>query len=117
MIFEGLYRPYAEEREIFGRRWCGPEMYEHTRPVLVAVYEKDPHDGDGQRVEVWASAFPARFYEARVQAETNGVGKGRPAYTISTGSGLKMARLIAALAEAVTQGMIGFKELAEEEGP
>ena len=56
--------------------------------------------------------MPARFYRLRALADVNSVGEPRPAFTLSTGSGDEMGRLMLALARAIANGMVG---LAREE--
>lgn len=102
-----LYAPDARDRSIFGERYDPPGEFRHGEAHRVAAYPKDPEDGDGQPVEVYETRLPARFYELRALPSTNSVGEPKPGWTLSTGSGDEMGELVAALAVAVTQGMVG----------
>jgi hypothetical protein len=94
-----------QEREAFGEHFCGPERLPHGEEVLVAKYPKTPPDGDGQSVEVYCLAMPARFYVLRVAPEPNGFGKAQQGCTVSTGSSMReLAHLMAA---AFSTGMLG----------
>ena len=72
-LFGTLDRPYEDELRAFGSNWCGPESYEIHKETLVARYESDICS-DGQTVEVYCVAMPARFYIIRALAGANSVG-------------------------------------------
>lgn len=65
--FSFLNAPYADEIAAFGPHWCGPKEYEHGEDALVALYTSSD-DSDGQSVEVYCCAMPARFYTLKVLA-------------------------------------------------
>jgi hypothetical protein len=106
-MLDPLYSPYPEEVETFGAHWIGPAKYSHSEPVLIATYAKNPKDGDGQTVEIYCEAHPARFYCAKVLPGANSIGAIKRGCEIRTGSGMDSARLIADIAEAISTGMLG----------
>lgn len=104
-MIESLYKPYDNEISAFGSHWCGPEAYESWKEALVAEYVSGDDD-DGQSVNVYCAAAPARFYRLEVLPGVNSVGKQQAGYEVATGSGCY--RLSAELAKAISEGMIGF---------
>jgi hypothetical protein len=104
-MFESLYIPYAHEIDAFGSAWCGPETYPQREDVLVARYDA-PEGGDGQTVEVFGHAAPARFYKIRVLVGANSCGDPLPAYELCTGS--SMAKLAADIGQAIADGMLAL---------
>lgn len=110
--FDFLYTPRDEVRW-FGACWCGPAKYDHAAEHLIAII---PHQegGDGQTVEVYCCAMPAQFFSANVLAGPNSVGDTQPAYRITSGS--SQGKLIADIAKAISEGMLGFEALAAVRG-
>jgi hypothetical protein len=106
-MIDSMYVPYDRERRAFGNKWCGPDKYESWVETLVARYEKDPLDGDGQTVEVYCTAAPARFYRLKVLPSPDSINNQQAGFEITTGSGA--GELAASIAEAISQGMLGFK--------
>ena len=106
MFEDAFIAPYASELLAFGNHWCGPETYKLWEETLVARYESE---GDGQSVEVYCCAAPARFYTIKVLADTNSVGDPLKPWELGTGS--SMADLAAKIAKAASRGMLGFHEL------
>lgn len=104
-MFNSMYQAYADERSVFGSHWCGQEQLQHGEDVLVAKYPKDK-DGDGQSVDVFCCAMPARFYTLVVSPDPDSLGRHQEGYKISTGSSCH--ELAAKLAEAIAGGMVGF---------
>jgi hypothetical protein len=102
-----MYDPYPEERAVFGTHWCHVGNYNHAEEELIAFYPKEI-GGDGQDVEVYCSAWPARFYVVKALEGVNSVGKLMPAWTLGTGS--SMADTAALLAEKISEGMLALKE-------
>ena len=111
MLFANLYEPDVRDRAIFGDAYCGPteDVFPHGTWVTVARFEKDPQDGDGQPVEVDEMRMPARFFRLRVLGASNSVGERKAGFTLTTGSGDDVAKLIVALAKQVAQGMVGLE--------
>ena len=117
-MFDDLYIPYPEEKEVFGDKWCGPAKYPKRDSVLIAKYPKTPEDGDGQPVEVYGSAAgPARFYTAKVLPWANSAGEMKDGFEVSTGSGNEMAKLIKRIAIAISEGMIDFSPSNQATAP
>lgn len=110
--FDFLYDSREDAKTAFRDHWCGPEKFEHGKDTLVAKYDKHPEDGDGQAVEVYCCAMPARFYRLRILAGPNSIGEVRPGFSVGTGSGQE--RLAAAIAKAISEGMLGFYPEAVE---
>lgn len=108
-MFETHYPPYDHEIKTFGDAWCGPEVYEHAKPHLVARYES-PGDSDGQTVEIYCTPLPARFYEIRAIGGKNSVGEDVRGFSLGTGSGFEMAALAARTGEAIADGMLDLKD-------
>ena len=108
-MFNEIDRPYDSELKAFGANWCGPEHYPHGEDVLVARYPKETDDdgkGDGQSVDVYCCAMPARFYILKVKSEPNSIGDNQDAFEVRTGS--SEAKTAAIIAEKVASGMLGF---------
>lgn len=102
-----LYIRDEEDVAPFGNNWIGPDKFEEHRETLVARYEKTCDDG--QTVEVYCTAAPARFYTVKALAGGNALGGGpKAAFELGTGSGHAMAVLAAAMAEAIAGGMLGL---------
>jgi hypothetical protein len=104
--FESMYIPYAHEAEAFGENFSFPKKYVHGEDIGCALYRKEPGN-DGQTVEVFCCALPARFYILKVLPGVNSCDEPKAGYTISTGSG--QAELAAKIADAISQGMLDFK--------
>ena len=92
----------------FKENWCGPENIPDNHNTLVAKYPK-PDGSDGQSVNVFCYATPARFYELVVEEGIDSEGKMQPGYRINTGS--SQAKLAAMIAESIADGMLGFTPL------
>ncbi len=108
-IFEGAYRVEPDDREPFGDSWLGPGKYEHFKEHLIAVYKSDEND-DGQRVEVYAQAAPARFWRIKVLADVNTVGEPSEPWELSTGSGgRELATWVHQTAQTIAEGMLTHK--------
>lgn len=105
-MLRSLYEPYQEEKEAFGDKWCGPKMYPNWDWVLIAKFPKED-GGDGQSVNVFGCAGPARFYKLEVVSEPNSCGESQDAFEVTTGSGV--SALAAQMAKAISGGMLGFK--------
>lgn len=105
-----LDKPYSEEVKAFGIYWCAPEEYKMWEKTLVAKIPKIK-DSDGQSVEVYCTAAPARFYELKVLSEPDSVGDQQEGCIVSFGSG--QWDLAKKIAVAFSEGMIGFKKLDE----
>ena len=101
-----MYEARDYEIAAFGQRWVGPKSFKPWVETHVATYEKHS-GGDGQTVNVYCSAAPARFYKLSVLAGANSVGEPQAAYEVNTGSG--QHQLTADLAKAIAEGMIGFE--------
>lgn len=113
-IFSFLYQTREADRRLFGDKYQPPDIFPHGDWARVAVFEKDPDNGDGSPCEIWESRYPAQFFQLRVAASTNSVGEPKEPFTLSTGSGTEMGKLIFAIADAVSQGMIGLREPGED---
>jgi len=103
-MLDFLYEVRERDSQAFGNAWCGPKCFDHYKEALVARY---PGEGDGQTVEVYCRALPARFYTLKVLAGQNSVGDPKAAYQLCTGS--DMGEFSAELAKHISQGMIGLK--------
>lgn len=100
-----MYEPYESERQAFGDNWIGPDTYESWKETLVARYDNDP-ESDGQPVEVFCTAAPARFYTVRALAGQNSVKESLPSYDLRTGSG--QSEMAAQIAKAISEGMLAL---------
>ena len=107
-MFEMLYLPSEYDKQVFGNHWCllDNAPLKHGVKTLIALYEKNPKDGDGQHVEVYCTALLATFYTVKVLDGINSSNQSRCGYSLSTGS--SMAQLAADLAEAISEGMVGL---------
>ena len=104
-MFDFLNKPYDNELNAFAEHWCGPRLYETHKETLVAKYLSD-NDDDGQTVEVYCTAAPARFYKIKVLEGKDSIGRALPARELITGSG--EAQLAADIALAISIGMLGI---------
>lgn len=105
-ILAPLYIVTADERQPFGERWSGPKKFQPWLKTLIATYEKRL-DSDGQTVEVYGLAAPARFYELQVLAGEDSCHRPLDPWNLATGSG--MAQLAANLAQAISEGMLSLR--------
>jgi hypothetical protein len=104
-----LYVVKDYERRVFGDRWCGPTRYKRGEEHLVARYPAIG-GGDGQPVEIYVAAFPARALTIKALEGVNSIGQVVPAFTLQTGSGDEMHHLAVKIAVAVSEGMLGIAE-------
>lgn len=100
-----LYIPYESERFAFGTHWCGPEKYRHGKDALVARYPRHP---DGYPVKVFCAALPARFYTLHVLPAKDSLGRSRPGFRVSFGSG--DPGFVARVAEKIARGGLTREE-------
>ena len=105
-LFPSMYDARDYEIAAFGERWIGPKRFKPWEETHVATFEKH-EGGDGQTVNVYCSAAPARFYKLHVLAGANSCNEPQAAYKVCTGSGAH--QLAADLAKAIAEGMIGFE--------
>ncbi len=101
-----LFEAQDRDRTPFGDKWAGPSAFEPWEETLVATFDTRA-GGDGQTVQVFCTATPARFYKLKVLPGENSVGTPQGAYEINTGSG--QAELAVKVAEAISKGMLGFE--------
>lgn len=111
-LFPELYKVGTAERLFWCQHWCGPERLEVWKKTLIAHYPKEPADGDGQNVEIYCTAAPARFYDVVVLPTPNSVGEVQPGVELITGSGQE--ELARVLAIAFSTGMIGLRTKEDE---
>lgn len=101
----GWYAVKPAETVFFGPAWCGPVKLPHGVEVLVARYEPEPNS-DGQRVEVYCTAMPARGYIIRALAGRNSCGEPIAPFELHTGAGFNSDKLAADIAAATHRGML-----------
>jgi hypothetical protein len=95
-----MYLVRAEERQLFNPNWCGGDRFENRTPMLIAKFNKG-HNSDGQNVEVYCTARPARSFTIKALDSINGIKKG---FSLSTGS--EMGELAKQMAIAISSGML-----------
>lgn len=97
-----LYRVTGDEMMLFMGNGKLPfnQLLQHGEATPAASYAAQ--NSDGHDVEVFVTAMPARFYRIEVAPRGD-----KPGYAISTGSGC--ADLVAKMAAAIADGMIGFE--------
>jgi len=78
----------------------------HGEETILKHFDKSP--GDGQPVDVFVTAMPARFYTIKAYLSKNSVGDDVFPFELATGSGDKMKELALAIAQAASEGMIGL---------
>lgn len=101
-----LYRVKPEEMAVFGDNWCSTvSAFEHGKKHRVAFYQRGL--SDGQDVNVYVDASPARFYAIEAVAMDN-----KPSWTLATGS--DMAKLVHQIAIAIAGGMLALDDVAGE---
>lgn len=103
-MLESMYNAYERYAEIVGAdRWVGPKgRLSHAEDVLVAQYDKDPGDGDGQDVDLYLCMWPATF--AMLVAHPPFSDNGEP-FVIRFGSGC--VRQAHEMALMMSEGMLG----------
>lgn len=108
-MFERLYDlGYEEDKLAFGEHAVEAGLYRHGDWQLIAIYPAEEYS-DGQDVEVYCAAYPARFYQVRALPGSDSMGTPLPAFTASTGSGTAMRELAAAMAKAISEGMLSIR--------
>ena len=103
------YPPEQHDIEIFGSHWVGPAFSEFNKRHLVARYS--PAHSDGQAVDVYCVAVPARFYTLVVFPRLNKLDNNQ-APILELGTGSSCAQLAADIAAAFADGMLGLNESA-----
>lgn len=112
-MLDCLYQTRNDDREPFGEHWCGPAQFNPWEETLIAKYPS-PDDSDGQSVDVYLLAAPARFWTIQVLDGPDSIGEVHKGYKISTGSGgREMASLVHKMADAIAEGMLGFHPAPE----
>jgi len=106
MDIEVLYRVTHDERQLWGDKWTGVEKFRHAEETLIAVFPKT--HPNGQDVEVYCSALPARFYKLKALHGTDSLGSPKAGFVLATGSGTGMAELTKLMAEAISRNMLGL---------
>ena len=113
-LFGKLYDLSIDEVAPFGFNYIpSNKRYVYGEWRLIAQYPSLP-ESDGQSVDVYCCAMPARFYRLIVKKEPNSTGDIKEAYRVKTGSGAH--KLTAKLAKAISWGMLSF-EKEENHGP
>jgi hypothetical protein len=104
-----LYEPRITEIQVFGSHWVhsGVAPFPHGEEALIAVYRATA-GSDGQSVDVYVTAMPARFYTLRVRSGTNSVGDHKAPYEVATGSGAWAEA--ATIAHMISTGMLSFSK-------
>jgi len=98
-LFGFMYDVSEEEKNIFKNNWCGPKQLQAWEPTLIAKY---PRQEDGQDVELFVTAAPARFYTLKAL--------GVNSYTVETGSADDLDMLMHVLATQIANGTITFSQ-------
>ena len=103
--FDTLYEVRHSDFAPFSEHYVGPPLawrIERATPTLIASYKRE--SCDGQDVDVYCTAMPARFYSLHVMAGERYDGEPKPACKLNTGSG--MAEWAAQTAKLISQGMV-----------
>lgn len=111
MLFDDLHNVREEEHSAFGKNWIGPNQINRSW-TKVAHFPKE-EGGDGQPVDIYLSALPARFTKLHALKSTNSIGEPYNEYFITTGSGSEVRDLIIELAKQIAEGMIGVSLIDE----
>jgi len=104
-LFPSMFKTRPEDVELFGDAYCGKPEQKYGEWVTVARYPKS--EGDGLDAEIDECRMPAQFYRVRVLDGTNSIGELKTGFTLGTGSGREMAKLVIEIAKAASQGMLG----------
>lgn len=107
-IFGVLYRTDGllgreDGASFWGDAWCGPAVLPHWQETLIAKFTGT---GDGQDVEVYCTAAPARFYRINIIPGSNSIGEPMEGHVLTTGTGQE--DLVKAIAIAYSEGMLGI---------
>jgi hypothetical protein len=107
-IFDFLYN---EELPIkcLAELYTPPKHFEYGVRYAVANIPKES-GSDGQDCVIYEERWPARFFTLVVKDTANSVGEIEQGFTMSTGSGDEMGELIAEIAIAISQGMLGLRK-------
>jgi hypothetical protein len=106
-MFRDCYLPDDRDREIFGARYNPPKEFVHGEWYSVARFPKTSEDG--HEVEIDECRWPSRFFRLRALPTFNSIQESKPGFTLSTGSGDDMGRLLVQVAEAIANGMLGLR--------
>jgi hypothetical protein len=112
-FFDFLYEESKRDRESFaclGLLLNPPNRFRHSKWELIAEIPKKPLNGDGQPVKLYEMRLPARFFKLEAVNSATSTGKVKNGFTLTTGSGDEMAKLVGEIALAVSEGMIGLQE-------
>jgi len=82
-----------------------PEVETFQSGEWVKVGHFEPKLG-GRPVDIYENRMPAQFFKVVAHPWTNSVGEPSPGFTLSTGSGDKMGRLMFRLARGIAEGMV-----------
>lgn len=103
-MFDGLYK--TREEDILGARYNPPDPFPQGQGVLVMNIPKSPPNGDGHDCAIYETRLPTRFYTLVVSPSKDGLGGKLPGWSLSTGSGEEMGKLIVEIAYQVSRGML-----------
>jgi hypothetical protein len=106
--FHSLYDLSERDIEIFGDHLVDKHIHlEHAKETLIAKYPKQPSDGDGQDVEVYSVAFPAKLYIIKALKGVTSVNRNKRGFSLETSFG--ESKLSSKIAEAISTGMLGLR--------
>jgi len=101
-----LYKTTYEDKKIWGDSFCGPTKFIHGKETLISrIIKRSP---DGQTVEVYCTAMPARFYTIKVLEGEKSVYAYKKQFEFRTGSGYGMQELSKLIANAIAEGMLNL---------
>lgn len=103
----------ARDVEIFralDKAWfvpCG--RFTHGEWQKIFDIPKGEYSGDGSPCAIFECRMPARFFKLEVYDSKNSIGEPSAGFSLSTGSGDDMGKLISQIAIAVRRGMLGWE--------
>lgn len=110
-MFDSMYQKDDRDSEIFlpiAEYFKPPDVFVHGKWHLIAEIPKIETDGDGQACRIYECRLPSRFFKLEVLQGPNSAGETNAGFCLTTGSGDEMGELIAKIALAIAQGMIGL---------
>jgi hypothetical protein len=93
-----------EMKKALGDSFCGPNILPHGQEVRIAIFAEDS-ENDGNGVELYCCAMPAKFYTVKALDGKNSLGKDIKGFSLNTGSSeLDWA---VTTAKMINEGMLG----------
>ncbi len=101
-----MYDTFPSDVSLFGENYVISANVDWTDREWHRVAEYPKRTPGGQSCDIYEVRMPARFYRLVARESTNSAGDVVPGWSLQTGSGDEMAKLMIALAKAANEGMV-----------